>query len=139
MEKSALDMFRQLKRSKDPVPTVELDYHSLVGDQVYGKIAMKTAQKLAEENDRLTATIYTHECNSVNFHEQTWSVFFAVCGDHDMEIVQAIGRAFSAAGARERSPSDFVLMANYSWLDLCHIEDGVVWTPQDPATWTDQI
>lgn len=139
MEKSILEMRDRLKRSKEPVPTVELDFHSLTGDEVYGHIVMKTVRKLAENDERLTATIYTHECNSVNFMEPTWSVFFAVCGDRNVEIVQAIGRAFKAAGARERSPSDFVLMANYYWLDLCHIEEGTIWTPLDPATWTDEI
>jgi len=138
MEKSALEMFDRIKRSKEPVPTAELDFHSLTGDEVYGHIVMKTMRKLAENDESLTATIYTYECGSVNFAEQTWSVFFAVCGDHDIEIVQAIGRAFQAAGARARSPSDFALVTS-SWLNLCHIEDGTVWTQLDPATWTDEI
>lgn len=139
MEVNETDVHFKLRRSKEPVPTAELDFHSLVGDEVYGAIVKKAVQKLAEKNKGITATIYTHECNSVSFMEQTWSVFFAVCGNHKTEIVEAIGRAFRAAGARERSPSDFAPMDAYPWVDLCHIEDGVVWSRLDAVTWTDQI
>jgi len=137
MEKSALDMFHQLKRSKDPVPTVELDFHSLPDDQIYGDVVIKAARKLAEGNERLTATIYTHERGSVNFMEQTWSVFFAICGNYQKDVLEAFVHAFKATGARARI-SDHAIVDS-SWMILVHIEDGVVWGQHDPATWTDQI
>ena len=135
MEKNIIDM--DLCTTPKTFPTVELDFNSLPKNSLYGDISFIASSELAKKNKNIKATIYSHECPSVNFHEQTWSVFFGVCGDNQKKILEMINVAFRYLPGVRCKFSDYGELSD-EWRSHIHIEGGIAWREIDAATWVDE-
>lgn len=121
-----------LLRSRDPIPTVEIDLDSLP-ESLFGYadtvVAALRGKALAAE--ALRATLYVYQGASVNFGTYSWSAFIGV--DGPTALLNPLLHAFQAMpGVRARF-SDYIKPSQ----GLCefHIEDGKVWRPSDAVTW----
>ena len=116
------------------MPSVEVDFHSIPEDVGgYARVVTRALQSAASMFPGLKATIYVCERPSVNFHEQTWSVFFAVAGQKKLEILQCLESAFRKVVGKKVKTSDYI-HTSHAERDY-HIEDGAVWRPEEPGTW----
>ncbi|HZJ97730.1 MAG TPA: hypothetical protein VFD12_07855 [Oligella sp.] len=117
---------------RDPLPTVEIDIDSIPeGLHGYSDLVTRALSAVAEESINLRATIYVYQGMSVNFHQQTWSVFFGVAGDK--ELLNVLLKAFQSAKVGNVRLSDYIdpSMATRDF----HVHDGHVWRPLEAGTW----
>lgn len=119
-------------KSRDPLPTVEIQVESLEGKGLFiGKIASSALTRFAASNPTSKATIYMYGTMSVNFHEQGWSEFLIVAGDK--KALKVLGNAFSSLPTVKSRYSDYI--APSEGIKTFHVEDGLLWEPEDAATW----
>lgn len=118
-------------QSNEPLATVEVDIDSIPHEFCgYSDIVARGLERFAA-SARSTATVYVFQTDSVNFHEQTYSAFFAVAGKGD--ALKLLYAAFeSVAGLRVRY-SDYT--SSRSGVAQFHIQDGLVWQPEDDLSW----
>jgi len=122
-------------KSRNPIPTVELDLDSLPeGIYGYGDILFNALSKLAKKDETIKATVYVYQGNSVNFHKLTFSAFFGVCGNKK-KVLDAISATLSALSGVRCRFSDYI-QASHDLLQF-HVEDGTAWRPLDAVTWFD--
>ncbi len=129
-ERSAKDIHPVF--SSDPIPTVEVDLHSMPEDVLsYADLILGALRKVASGKPSMRASIYIEIEESVNFGEPSESVFIGVVG-HDGLLEIIFSALQSVKGVKFRF-SDFINPAD-AFCDI-HIEDGQVWQPLDAMTW----
>ena len=85
----------QFVRSRDPLPTVEVDLDCIPEElHGYGELVTKAMSAIAAKYPKMRATIYVYQGQSINFHHQTWSAFFGVAGDK--KLLDVLLKAFQA-------------------------------------------
>lgn len=119
-------------KSKTPQPTVEVDQDSedRDGKSIPG-VVIDVAADFAKNNPGTRASIYAYSCESINFHEPTWSVFFIVDGSKD--LLSALEMAFARRSGFKSRLSDYIEPKQ----GHCeyHIQDGELWMPYELDTW----
>lgn len=116
----------------DPMPTVEVQVESLEGQGlILGQIVSSALTCFAANNPASKATIYRYSTMSVNFHEQGWSEFLIVAGSE--KILKALNGAFSSLPGVKSRYSDYI--APSEGIPAFHLEDGLLWEPEDSITW----
>ena len=119
-------------KGRDPKPTVEVQAESLEEQGLYvGDVVESALSRFAAKNPKVIATIYTYGTISVNFHEQGWSEFLIVAGEE--KVLKELGRAFSSLAGGKSRYSDYISPSEGSC--AFHIEDGLLWEPEDAVTW----
>ena len=122
----------QIVRSRDPLPTVEVDLDCIPKElHGYGELVTKAMSAIAAKYPKMRATIYVYQGQSVNFHQQTWSVFFGVAGDQ--RLLGVLLSAFQGAKVGNVRFSDYI-DSSTATKDF-HIQDGLVWQPFESGTW----
>jgi hypothetical protein len=118
--------------SREPLATVEVDIDSIPPDFYgYADIIARGLAAFAAGSQKPRATVYVLQTDSVSFHEPTYSAFFAVAGSG--RALEQIHSAFAAVeGVRVRY-SDSIRPRD--GLVQFHIQDGLVWQPEDAITW----
>lgn len=122
----------QISSKTDPLPTVEVDLDSLPEErQEYASIVVDALESVASRSPSAIATVHVYHGPSINFSQQTWSVFFGVAGNK--KVLEALLQAFRAAGASNVRFSDSInpSMATKDF----HVQGGQVWRPLEPGTW----
>lgn len=132
IEKSATEL--SLFRSKDPLPTVEVDLGSISEELLgYDDLVAQAIQPFANSLPDLRATIYVYQGSSVNFHEKTFSAFFCIAGQKKQELLDLLLHSFRRIPGVKVKNSEYIDAS--TGLAEFHIESGVVWCPLDAATW----
>lgn len=122
----------QIVRSRDPLPTVEVDLDCIPKEMHgYGELVTKAMSTIAAKSPKMRATIYVHQGLSTNFHQQTWSAFFGVAGDKKM--LDVLQKAFKAAKVVNVRFSDDIDPSTA--LKEFHVQDSYVWRPLESGTW----
>lgn len=118
--------------SKNPLPTVEVHADSMeeAGFDLSQKVSDILA-RFAAKNPEVRATVNLYGSVSVNFHESAWSEFLGVAGS--MKVLEALGAGFSRLPGVKSRYSDYIPSA--SGIRAFHIEDGLLWEPEDALTW----
>lgn len=116
----------QIVRSKKLLPTVEVDMGALPS-LGYFDLVVKALSAFAAKHPNLRATIYVYEGPSVNFYEQTWSVFFGVAGT--IKLLTVLLDAFRAVSVINVRTSDYIDPSVA--VPIFHIQDSQVWIPLD--------
>lgn len=118
--------------SRDPMPTVEVQAESLE-DQglVLNEIISLALTRYAADNPTSKATVYMYGTMSVNFRSAGWSEFLIVAGDQ--KVLKMLGGTFSHLPQVQSRFSDYV--APSQSLQAFHVEDGLLWRPEDALTW----
>ena len=121
-----------LVTSRDPMPTVEIQAESLE-DQglVLNEIISSALIRYAANNPTSKATVYMYGTMSVNFHAAGWSEFLIVAGDQ--KVLKVLGDTFSRLPRVQSRFSDHI--APSQGLQAFHVEDGLLWRPEDAVTW----
>lgn len=122
----------KIRRPKDMIPTVEVNVNALPAEaDPYGPFIEQVLAKAAARSEKLRASIYVYQGQSVNFFKPTWSAFFGVAGS--MKLLEQIERAFEEIGTEDVRMSDYIHMS----MGPCefHIESGKVWRPLEPGRW----
>ncbi len=122
------------QKSASPKPTVEVHLDSVDAQGVsFDGVITQALADYALHHPQTTATIYTHNGMSVNFHEAAWTVFLIVVGQE--ALLQTLGKAFaSIAGVKSRF-SDAITPSLQRHQTGYHIEDGKLWVPYEEGTW----
>lgn len=121
-----------LLRSREPIPTVEVDMDSLPESLFgYGDTVVASLRGIAHDSEELRATIYVYQGESVNFGTYSWSAFVGI--DGPIALLEPILRGFEAIPGVRARLGDSIRPSQ----GLCefHIEDGRVWRPSDAITW----
>jgi hypothetical protein len=119
-------------KSGDPKPTVEIQAESLEKQGlILGQLTSSALSRFAAKNPEYIATIYLYGTMSVNFHEQGWSEFLIVAGSE--KVLKALGGAFVGLPGVKSRYSDYI--APSQGIPFFHLEDGLLWEPEDAATW----
>ena len=122
----------QIARSRDPLPTVEVDLDCIPEElHGYGELVTKAMSTIAAKYPKLKATIYVYQGPSINFHKQTWSAFFGVAGDK--KVLDVLLNAFQGAKVANLRFSDYIDPSTAT-KDF-HVQDGYVWRPFESGTW----
>ncbi|MDQ6993259.1 MAG: hypothetical protein Q9M31_07255 [Mariprofundus sp.] len=123
-----------LYRSKEPMPTVEVDLGSIKGKERhdYTATVAQALLKFVELNPESRATIYVYQGGSVNFQDRTFSTFFGVDGQDKEKLLRLVLRTYRKFTDRAKL-SDYIEAS--SALCELHIEDGRVWLPLDELNW----
>lgn len=122
----------QIVRSRDPLPTVEVDLDCIPEElHGYGELVTKAMSTIAAKYPKMRGTIYVYQGQSINFHQQTWSVFFGVAGDE--RLLDVLLKAFQGAKVVNVRFSDFIDPSTAT-KDF-HVQDGYVWQPLESGTW----
>lgn len=121
-----------LVTSRDPMPTVEIQTESLE-DQglVFNKIISSALMRYAVNNPTSKATVYMYGTMSVNFHTAGWSEFLIVAGDQ--KVLKVLSDTFSRFPQVQSRFSDYI--APNQGIQAFHVEDGLLWRPEDAITW----
>lgn len=130
IERKVTDL--HLLRSREPIPTVEVDMDSLPESLFgYGDTVVAALHGIAHASEELRATIYVYQGDSVNFGTYSWSAFIGI--DGPMSLLKPILSGFKAIPDVRARLSDSIRASQ----GLCefHIEDGRVWRPSDAITW----
>lgn len=119
-------------KSNEPLATVEVDIDSIPHEFYgYSDIVARCLQGFAANALKAKATVYVLQTDSVNFHEQTRSAFFALAGKG--EALKFVYSAFEAIkGVRVRY-SDYISPRHGA--AQFHVQDGLVWQPEDSLSW----
>ncbi len=118
--------------SRDPKPTVEVQTDSVQAlGLTFHEIVTSALSAFAKKNPTCKATIYLYGTMSFNFSTPGWSEFLIVAGSD--QVLMAIGNAFSAIKKVESRFSEY--LPPNTGLRAFHIEDGLLWQPDDAATW----
>lgn len=119
-------------KGRDPKPTVEVQAESLDKQSlILGQIASSVLSRFAAKNPSCKATIYVYGTVSVNFYEQGWSEFLIVAGDE--KVLKVLGSAYSSLAGVKSRYSDYIVPSQ--GIPAFHLEDGLLWEPEDAATW----
>jgi hypothetical protein len=122
----------QIVRSRDPLPTIEVDIDCIPENlHGYGDLVSNAITPIAAKSPKMRATIYVYHGPSINFNQQTWSVFFGVAGDK--MLLDVVLNAFRAAKIVNVRFSDYIDPSTAS-KDF-HVQDGYVWRPYESGTW----
>ena len=124
----------ELKSSRSPVGTIELDLDSLhrAGFAGWGFVDTLLG-RYAAENEDVAATMYVYETPSSNFGTICNSVFFGAIGSKKKEILEVVESTFRALkGVRVRA-SDYIRFEGYQ--RVRHIEEGRLWAPYEAGVW----
>lgn len=122
----------QIVRSRDPLPTVEVDLDSIPKElHGYGELVAKAMSNIAARSPKMRATIYVYQGNSINFRQQTWSAFFGVAGDK--KFLDVLLNAFQASKVANVRFSDYIDPSTAT-TDF-HVQDGYVWRPFESGIW----
>jgi hypothetical protein len=118
---------------------IDVDHLSQVEKYQYGGwedlIKTITARWVKENSFSGVGTIWAWGTPSVNFHHQSFSMFYAVLG-MPKKFREYLGTEIGILGEHVRAYSDYVIpSARDGWDARCHIEDGKVWEMLDAATW----
>ncbi|CAA9889554.1 hypothetical protein METHB2_110053 [Candidatus Methylobacter favarea] len=126
--------------------SIEIDVDALSQDEnyhyenwQYGSyddfIKSITARWVRENRFQKTGTIWAWGTPSVNFHHQSYSVYYAVLG-MPKEFRKYLDQEVAVLGKYVRARSDYVI-PNYAngWSARCHIQDGKAWEVLDTASW----
>lgn len=119
-------------KSQQPLASVEVDLDSIPDNlSGYGSLMMNALKPFAERFPDVINTIYVYTGPSVNFHTQTYSVFFCVAGKN--EVLNQIFNAFKGVPEVNVRRSDYVdpKKCNKDY----HLQDGHVWRKLEPGTW----
>ncbi|QCP47909.1 hypothetical protein FAZ95_01160 [Trinickia violacea] len=130
IERQAKDL--HFSRSREPIPTVEVDMNSIPDDLFgYSETVVTSLRALAAASPELRATIYVYQGQSINFHTPSWSAFIGV--DGPVSFLKLIHHEFEGIPGVKVRMSDYIHPSQ----GLCefHIEDGKVWRPVDAVTW----
>ena len=121
-----------LVTSRDPMPTVEIQVESLE-DQglVLNEIISSALTRYAANNPTSKATVYMYGTMSVNFHATGWSEFLIVAGDQ--KVLKVLGDTFFRLPQVQSRFGDHI--APSRGLQAFHVEDGMLWKPEDAVTW----
>lgn len=121
-------------RSRSPLPTVEVNrdiLDSRVPEITSHEVAQAALARYAAEHPDVTATIYTYETMSVNFHERCWSEFLIVAGTEP--VLQSLYRAYEALNNVPVKYSDQISPSNASI--GYHLQDGRIWEIEEQGVW----
>ncbi len=122
----------QIVRSRDPLPTVEVDLDCIPKElNGYGELLTKAMSTIAAKYPKMRATIYVYRGQSINFHQQTWSAFFGVAGDK--KLLDVLLNAFQGAKLDNVRFSDYIDPSTAT--KEFHVQDGYVWRPFESGTW----
>jgi hypothetical protein len=139
--RSVTPKFPKLKFSTSPICSIEIDVDSLSKEEKYQyggweDVIKKITAQWVEDNDFSgTATIWAFGGQSVNFHHQSFSMFYAVSG-MPKNFRDYLASGISVLGKHVKPYSDSVLPnLTEGWDARCHIEDGKVWEELDAASW----
>ncbi len=122
----------QFVKSRDPLPTVEVDLDSIPEDlHGYGELITKAVTSIAVISQHMRATIYVYQGPSINFHKQTWSAFFGVAGEK--KLLDVLLNAFKSVKVVNVRFSDYIDPSTAT-KDF-HVQDGYVWRPFESGTW----
>ncbi|MBX9794329.1 MAG: hypothetical protein K2Y02_08545 [Burkholderiaceae bacterium] len=120
-------------KSRVALPSVEVQMESLEKQGLHlSLIVTKSMRNFAAENPNVTATVYSYGNTSLNFqNEPGYSEFLVVAGNKS--VLKAIGASFVALKGVKSRYSDYV--APSDCIPAYHIEDGLLWEPEDIVTW----
>ena len=122
----------QIVRSRDPLPTVEVDLDCIPKElNGYGELLTKAMSTIAAKYPKMRATIYVYRGQSINFHQQTWSAFFGVAGNK--KLLDVLLNAFQGAKVDNVRFSDYIDPSTAT--KEFHVQDGYVWRPFESGTW----
>lgn len=119
-------------KSRDPIPSVEVDLDSIPDELCgYQDIVLSALKKIVTVNPKLHASIYVYESVSVNFGQPGYSVFFGFAGG-EKPLLSLVTTFKKIEGVKVRA-SDFIETRK----SVCqfHIEEGEVWYPQEVCVW----
>jgi len=119
-------------KSRDPMPTVEVQAESLEGQGlVLSEIISSALTRYAASNPTSKATVYMYGTMSLNFHVAGWSEFLIVAGNQ--KILKVLGDTFSRLPQVQSRFSDYI--APSQGIQAFHVEGGLLWRPEDAVTW----
>lgn len=121
-------------RSRDPLPTVEVNrdiLDSRVPEITSHEVAQAALARYAAEHPDVTATVYTYETMSVNFHENCWSEFLLVAGPE--AVLQSLYSAYEALSDVPVRYSDSISPSGASI--GYHLQDGRLWEVEEQGVW----
>lgn len=119
--------------SREPLATIEVDIDSIPPDYFgYADIVAQSLESFAASDTKPRATVYVLQTDSVNFHEPTYSAFFAIAGQSGGALERLYAAFKSVQGVKVRY-SDHVTPRQGTV--QFHVQDGVVWQPEDAVTW----
>ena len=119
-------------KSHDPMPTVEVQAESLENQGLLlNGIISSALARYAANNPTSKATIYMYGTMSVNFHTAGWSEFLIVAGNQ--KILKVLYDTFSRLPQVQSRFSDYI--APNQGIQAFHVEDGLLWRPEDAITW----
>jgi len=118
--------------SVSPLPTVEVDADSIedAGFSIHHTV-MQVLTQLAAQDPSLRATLSLYATESINFGEPSFSEFLLVAGPQ--KVLLTLGAGFERLPGVKSRFSDYV--PSSSALRAFHIQDGLVWEPEDSETW----
>lgn len=126
MEKEAKDL--KFVRSKDPLPTIEVDLDSIPKNFDYDDIVAGALEEFAHKSP---ATFYVYYSQFGSTRESNNPVFLGVAGS--VKLLSPILTAFKKIPGVRAKYSDSIPPLGGSC--KFHIQDGHVWQPLDDETW----
>jgi hypothetical protein len=122
----------QFVKSRDRLPSVEVDLDCIPEElHGYGDLIANAITPVAARSSNMRATIYVYHGPSSNFHQKTWSAFFAVAGDK--KLLDVLLNAFRGAKLANARFSDYIDPSTAT-IEF-HVQDGHVWCPFESGTW----
>jgi hypothetical protein len=122
----------QFVKSRDPLPTVEIDLDCIPKElHGYGDLITNAITPVAARSPNMRATIYVYQGLSINFHQQTWSAFFGIAGDK--KLLDVLLNTFRGAKLANARFSDYIDPSTAT--REFHVQDGHVWCPFESGTW----
>lgn len=121
-------------RSRSPLPTVEVNRDILDSREpeiTSHEVAQEALARYAAAHPDVTATIYTYETMSVNFHEPCCSEFLIVAGPE--ALLQSLYSAYEALSNVPVRYSDQISPSNASI--GYHLQDGRLWEIEEQGVW----
>ncbi|MBX9900328.1 MAG: hypothetical protein K2Y28_06040 [Burkholderiaceae bacterium] len=119
-------------KSKAALPTIEVDFGSLDGQQVsIESILQEAVNKYVGKHPAERATFYIHFMQSVSFGELTNSALIGVAGSAD--ILKVLRTEFASTKDVRSRYGDMISQSECQrkW----HVEDGLFWEIADQLNW----
>lgn len=139
MRRSVLDLHFHVPTAK-PILAIEVDCdHVLTAfeDGLWDDLMWQlTYQWVQAESYIGTGTILSISWPSVNFHHQGQSEFYVILGMNSAYEKFLRDQLSHHLGSSVRTESESVVpKLREGWGKRCHVEDGIVWQPEDANTW----
>lgn len=118
--------------SGDPLPTVEIDMDNIPANyDGYTDLVAYAISAAAEYYPKKRATFYTYFSPSMNFFEQTRSVFIGIAGDE--KILDILLEEIRSAGVTNSRHSDYIDILSSS--REFHMQEGAAWFITETGNW----